>query len=102
MNLEKKANGLKRKATTIINFMNKQKTKIVCDGCLSYRYMDAEFIEEDDVFTIKVSLDGSETQSLRFLVEDYLEEYKFFIDRKHKLIEIIRKPTWMPVEEFKK
>ena len=89
MSLEKKANGLKRKATAIINFMDKQKTKTICDGCLSFRYIDAEFIEEDGVFIIKVSLDDSEIRNLRFSVENYLEEYKFYIDRKYKSYSVV-------------
>lgn len=97
----KKYEQLEKKSKAIINFMKRVREKTICDGALSYRYLDSHYDEEHGVLLIEVLLSEKESsQLLEFSVEDYLEEYKLHIDRSHKLVEIIRKPTWMSVEEF--
>lgn len=103
MNQEKKFNQLQRKANAIMNFMGRVKEKAMNDGALCYRFLDAHFDEEQGVFFVSVTTsDKAPAQTLEFPVEDYMEEYKFFIDREYKVVEIIRKPSWLSVEEFQK
>ena len=103
MTRKEQFNRLQRKSNAIINFMNRTKEKAMSDGALCYRFLDAHFDEEQEAFFVSVTTsDEAHIHTLEFPVEDYMEEYKFFIDREYKVVEIIRRPSWLSVEEFQK
>lgn len=90
-----------RRASAIENFVKTTKRVGLVDGCVNFEVVGA-MVTSDDELIIKFKNSNGQIENITFDSDDYGMGYGLKIDRKYKTIDILRRPTWTDVEDFRK